>query len=112
MSPTIARMPPEVSTADKRLGALAHLGIPIYSVFLPWVLYAASSARPFRRRHARHSIPFQCGFLALWIVVLALAVSGATSWVVPPIVLVVAFVLEMPNAVRALNAKLPLSFLP
>jgi uncharacterized membrane protein len=102
----------EVSKADRRLGALAHLGVPLYAVILPAVLYVLLPTKPFSRLHARHAIPYQGVFMALWVVVIGLALSGVVSWSVPPVVLLVALALEMPNVSRALRGQSPLSFLP
>jgi hypothetical protein len=102
----------DATTADKRWAALAHLGVPLYSVVLPVVVYAASSGRSFRRLHARRAIPFQAVFLALWVVVIALAAGGVVSWGLPPALLALALTLEIPNVGRALRGRLPLSFLP
>jgi hypothetical protein len=107
----IGPAPSEISRGDRRVAAIAHLGIPIYSVFLPLTLYRMST-QPFRRMHARRAIPVQGVFLAFWVVLLALAESGVIAWAVLPLVLIAALLLEVPNVARALAGKPPLALLP
>jgi len=54
----------------------------------------------------------QGAFLAVWVVVLALAGSGVTTWAVPPLTLLAVLVLEIPNVARALAGRPPLRVLP
>jgi uncharacterized Tic20 family protein len=54
-------------------------GVPIYSVFLPLIVWAVSTPSPFRRAHARQAFSFQCVFLVLSVIAVGLLIVGVLS---------------------------------
>jgi hypothetical protein len=102
----------EITKADRRIAAVAHLGVPIYSVFLPLIIWAVSASHPFRRAHARQAFSFQCIFLVAWVVAVGRSVFG----LLPPLdllpILAVAFAVELPQVATALAGRRPMKLVP
>jgi uncharacterized Tic20 family protein len=105
-------MPDTLTTADRRVAALAHLGVPIYGLFLPLIVWAVSASKPFRRAHARQAFSFQCIFLALWVVAVGLTIFGALSPLALLSILAVALLIELPQVRRALVGEQPFRMVP
>jgi uncharacterized Tic20 family protein len=101
-----------LTTADRRVAALAHLGVPIYGLFLPLIVWAVSAASPFRRAHARQAFSFQCVFLALWVVAVGLTIFGLLSPLILLAIVAIAFLFELPQVRRALAGEQPLRMVP
>src|SRR5260370_36340855 len=107
-SVTVARVGAvEPSTADRRLAALAHLGVPLYSVLLPLVVWATSGTKPFRRAHARQAFSFQCLFLVVWLIAVGLMLFGVLGPLMLVAVLAVGLVLEFAQVVVAMAGRPP-----
>ena len=104
---TTTLLAPAVTPADRRVGALAHLGVPFMGPFLPLGV-GAMNEQPFRKEHARQALTFQLGFIAIWLVVTVLTIVLA---VLPPsvlpVILGIAFLAEVPQIARALSGKPP-----
>jgi len=100
------------TSADRRIGALAHLGVPIYGFILPLVVWAVAKESPFRRAHARQAFSFQVGFIAVWVVGVVLMALGTLSPLVLLALLGVGFVAELPQVARALRGQPPLRLIP
>jgi hypothetical protein len=85
------------TSADRWVGALAHLGVPFMGPFLPLGVWAMNE-QPFRKEHARQALTFQLGFIAIWVVISVLSILVG---VLPPSVMVVVLGLgllsEMPQ---------------
>lgn len=102
----------QVAAADRRIAALSHLGVPFNGLFLPLIIWAASESSPFRRSHARQAFSFQVVFLSIWIVLVAYMGFGGLDPLVLLGVLGFAFVLELPQVVRALVGRPPFRVVP
>lgn len=100
-----------MSERSERLWAAAsHLGVPLWSVILPLMVWMLAPAGSFRRRHARQAFSFQIVYLPVHI--------GFTAWMlagpVGPLLLcmLVGFLLELPQIARALAGRDPIPFPP
>ena len=100
------------SSTDRLVGALAHLGIPIYGFVLPLVIWAMCRTKPFRRDHARQAFAFQCAFLLPYAAAVALVTFDDLDVIVLAVVLGIGFLLELPQVVRALSGRRPLGLVP
>jgi uncharacterized Tic20 family protein len=100
------------SKADRRVGAVANLGIPLYIVVCPLLVWAVSTGKPFRRAHACQAFSFQCVVLVAWIVLIALVVFGVISPLVLLGYLGVGLILELPQVVRCLHGSQPIRLIP
>jgi hypothetical protein len=105
-------VPHDVTDSDRRIAALAHFGVPIYSVLLPLTIWGTSASHPFRRDNAREAFSFQCVFLGLWIVLVGLMITGRLSAITLLILLGLAFLLELPQAARAISGRQPWRMVP
>ena len=105
---TVKQRPP----ADRWIAAVAHLGIPLYSVFCPLVVWTISASHPFRREHARQAFSMQVTFLAVWVVLVVLMAFNVLATSVLLTVLAVGFVAELPQVARALAGRPPLRLIP
>ncbi len=86
--------------------------MPIYSLFLPLIIWAVSPSHPYRRSHARQAFSFQCVFLAVWVVLVALLAMVRVGALVMLAVLMLGLLLEVPQVVRAMTGKPPLRIVP
>jgi uncharacterized Tic20 family protein len=100
------------SSTDRQVGALAHLGIPIYGFILPLVIWAMCRTKPFRRDHARQAFAFQCAFLVPYASAVGLVMFGDLDPIVLAVMLGIGFLLELPQVVRALSGRRPLGLVP
>jgi uncharacterized Tic20 family protein len=94
------------------VGALSHLGIPIYGFILPLIVWAVSEKKPFRRAHSRQALSFQCVFLVPYVICIGLMAFGKLNALVPVTLLAVGFVLEIPQVRRALAGRPPRRLIP
>jgi hypothetical protein len=102
----------EATVADRRVAALAHLGVPCWGPVLPLIVWAVSSGRPFRRAHASQAFSFQSVFIVGWAVLTGLVMGGVVGGGVPLVVLTIAFAVELPQVARGLGGKPPRRLVP
>jgi hypothetical protein len=100
-----------MSERSERLwAAVSHLGVPFWSIVLPTVVWAATPAGSFRRRHARQAFSYQLVYLPVHIGFTLLALWGSGGPLV--VWLLVGFLLEVPQVVLALMGRDPLPLPP
>jgi hypothetical protein len=105
-------VPGTTSRSERLIAAGAHLGVPIYSVVLPGIVWATSSARPFARAHARQAFSFQCLFLIIWFGLVVGMAANLIDLKVMLVALVAGIAAEVPQVLRALGGRQPLRLLP
>jgi hypothetical protein len=100
------------SPGDRAVAAVAYFGVPLYGPILPLILCAVSAPRSFRRLHGGVAFTQQCTFLLLYLPVVTLFAFGVLSASVIAVLLALAFLVELPQAVRALLGRRPLRVIP
>jgi uncharacterized Tic20 family protein len=100
------------SRRDRRIAALAHLGVPLCGPFLPLVVWVVSSGSRFRRDHASQAFSFQCAFFVFYAVAAVFVVAGSVSPVVLLIMLSLGALAEAPQVIRALFGHQALKIAP
>lgn len=103
-----------ISSKDRRVAAVSHLGIPFCGVFLPLLLTVADEGRtPFCKVHVRHALVVQLRFLVVLLVADLLgAVYPNNEITYPAFMMIYAFTLgfEIPNVRRAVAGVPPVRF--
>jgi hypothetical protein len=98
---------------DRWLAAFANLGVPIYGPFLPLLVWAVSGTKhPLARAHARTAFTFQCAFFAVYVPTAVFVMLDPTRILVLVVLLGGAFVLELPNVIRAVRGSNPWRLIP
>ena len=103
---------PTDASDGRGVAALAHLGVPIFSVLLPLAVWSSSPPQSFQRAHARQAFSFQVVFLACWVVLVTLMAIGAVAPMTLLAVGGLGLLLELPNVARALAGNGPIRLIP
>lgn len=89
---------------------MSHLGVPLWSIVIPAIVWSTSPEGSFARAHARQAFSFQLVYLPV-----GLLSTGLMIWHGPkPLLLciLVGVVLEAPQVVRALRGVPPFRLVP
>ena len=91
--------------SERFWAAMSHFGVPLWSVILPAIVWAMAPAGSFRRRHARRAFSFQVVYLPVHAGLAIYMLWGSEGPLL--VCMLLGFLLELPQAARALVGKEP-----